>query len=215
MILKKKVTTWQMWQSLEALFRDNKYSRAIQLDNELNISMGTALSLMNYCTRIKTIADLLDNIDAAVPEKNLVTYTINGLSSYFDHVTLLIRHTSLLPTLLETRSKLMVEEQRMNLLQSHQNPHNDNSLFSVALIFEHSSNSSHNYRGGFNYGGRFGGRGRGHNSRGGGRNNPSMQIPAGWGYGWYPLNSSSKSSNSAPGLLPSPINVGPISSSFS
>lgn len=73
MILKKGVTSRDVWQSLENLFRDNKDTRAIQLDNELlNIVLGDP-PITEYCQRIKGMSDLLVNIDAHVAEKNLVT----------------------------------------------------------------------------------------------------------------------------------------------
>lgn len=35
------------------------------------------------CTRLNSIADMLDNIDSSVPERILVMYTINGLNKKF------------------------------------------------------------------------------------------------------------------------------------
>lgn len=58
----------------------------MQLDTELcNITMGSSF-VIEYCTKIQTLADLLENLDVEVPEKNIVIYTINGLSSKFDYV---------------------------------------------------------------------------------------------------------------------------------
>ena len=60
MVLKKDSSARQVWVSLEQLFHDNKDAKAFQLDNELrNISIGD-LPVTNYCTRIKTMASLLD-----------------------------------------------------------------------------------------------------------------------------------------------------------
>lgn len=75
--------------------RGNKDAKAIQLDNELrNITIGDS-TLTEHCTRIMTMANLLDNIDAAVPEKNLVMYTINDLSPKFEYIASLIRDARL------------------------------------------------------------------------------------------------------------------------
>lgn len=69
MILTRKSTAYEIWESLEKLFRDNKESKAIQLGNELrNIVIGDS-SIINYCIRIKTIFDLLENIDSPIPVK--------------------------------------------------------------------------------------------------------------------------------------------------
>lgn len=58
-------------------------------------------SLIKYCTQIKTMVDLLDNIDSTIPDKNLITYTINGLSSKFDYIVSLICLRLSLPLFLD------------------------------------------------------------------------------------------------------------------
>ncbi|KAI3504296.1 hypothetical protein L1887_32863 [Cichorium endivia] len=133
MVLKKDASALQVWTNLESLFRDNKDAKSMQLDSELrNITMGD-LSVTAYCTKIKSLADLLANLDpdSAVPDKHLVNYTINGLSAKFDSVANIIRYRSPLPTFTETRSMLLMEEQRM----SHVRPGNggDNSSSSTIL----------------------------------------------------------------------------------
>ncbi|XP_023736522.1 uncharacterized protein LOC111884427 [Lactuca sativa] len=131
MILKKKNTASGVWNDLEKLFRDNKDSKSIQLDNEIrNITIGDS-SITDYCTHIKSLADLLENLDILVPKKNLVAYTINGLSPKFHYITTTIRHRSPLTTFMKTCSMLLVKEQHM--LQDQQNHvsfcRSDNAFF--------------------------------------------------------------------------------------
>lgn len=64
-------------------------------------------------THIKAISDLLTNIGSKVPERTLVTYALNGLSSKFDHIATTIRHRNPFPTLLKMRSMLSIEEQTL------------------------------------------------------------------------------------------------------
>ena len=48
MIFKKQATTFEIWENLEKVFRDNKASKIIQLDRELkNISLGNS-SIIKY-----------------------------------------------------------------------------------------------------------------------------------------------------------------------
>lgn len=55
MILKKSATTSHIWKSIDDLFWDNKDAKVIGLDNEFrNIVMGDS-SVIEYCSRIKTI----------------------------------------------------------------------------------------------------------------------------------------------------------------
>lgn len=64
----------------------------MELDDELrNITIGDS-TIMEYYTRIKSISDLLTNIGSPMPERNLVIYTINGLSPKYAHVVTIIRH---------------------------------------------------------------------------------------------------------------------------
>ncbi|PWA44856.1 hypothetical protein CTI12_AA522890 [Artemisia annua] len=59
-----------LWDHLQNLFHDNKDARAINLDNELrSIKIGT-MSINDYCTKIKSMADRLKNLG----------------SSYFSHI---------------------------------------------------------------------------------------------------------------------------------
>lgn len=75
-IHEKKTTARATWLNIETLFRTNKDSAALQLQNNLrNISLGN-MSIKDYCTKIKTMADLLKNIGEPVSDKNLVAYTL-------------------------------------------------------------------------------------------------------------------------------------------
>lgn len=48
-------------------------------------------SVMEYCTRIKSISDFLTNIGSPFAEWNLVIYALNGLSPKFAHIVITIR----------------------------------------------------------------------------------------------------------------------------
>nr|XP_043637875.1 uncharacterized protein LOC122608866 [Erigeron canadensis] len=75
----RKATARATWLAIETLFRTNKEAKSLQLDNDLrNITLGN-MSINDYCTKIKTMADLLKNIGTPVPNNNLVAYTLNRL----------------------------------------------------------------------------------------------------------------------------------------
>ncbi|XP_024985248.1 uncharacterized protein LOC112520861 [Cynara cardunculus var. scolymus] len=143
MVLKKDSTALQVWNNLETLFHDNKDAKSMQTDNELrNIVMGD-LTVTAYCTKIKALADLLANLDpdSTIPDKHLVIYTINGLSSKFDPVANIIRYRSPLPTFIETLSMLLMEEQRMS---SPRLVHTENSTNSSLPTIWHTGHGSSN-----------------------------------------------------------------------
>nr|KAJ0197156.1 hypothetical protein LSAT_V11C700354450 [Lactuca sativa] len=67
MILKRKATAHGLWVALEDLFRTNKDQKAMQLEDQLrNITMGD-LSVNDYCTKIKGISYMLENLGSPVP----------------------------------------------------------------------------------------------------------------------------------------------------
>ncbi|KAJ9552722.1 hypothetical protein OSB04_016767 [Centaurea solstitialis] len=150
MVLKKDSTALQVWNNLETLFRDNKDAKSMQIDSKLrNVTMGD-LTVTAYCTKIKALADLLANLDPAstIPDKHLVIYTINGLSSKFDFVANIIRYRSPLPTFKEIRSMLLMEEQRMSSprLVTTGNSADNSSLPTILHTGNGSSNRQNNRR---------------------------------------------------------------------
>ncbi|CAI9285746.1 unnamed protein product [Lactuca saligna] len=168
-ILIPDATTTQLWKAIEDLFRDNKEANAIELENQLrNTTLGDSTN-MEYYKCIKSITDLVANIGSKVPERTLVTYALNGLSSKFDHIATTIRHKTAFPTLLEIRSMLSIEEQTL---------HNQHNRIPQASYFDscsshqvlhtnhHSqSNNSGPFRGTQRGGGQNRGDGRGRNDR--------------------------------------------------
>ncbi|KAL7588311.1 hypothetical protein Lser_V15G41308 [Lactuca serriola] len=169
MVLKKVSSAHEMWSDLESLFRTNKDTKIIQLDNELHTIIQGAFDIASYCTRIKSITDMLDNIDSTIHEKNIVIYTINGLLPKFENVATIIRHSDSisLPSYLKSLSMLMDQEQRLKQIAT---PPNSNATSSSPTVLiseqQHQNINNPSSRGNFNHrGGRTAGRGRG---RGGG-----------------------------------------------
>ncbi|GKB95260.1 hybrid signal transduction histidine kinase M [Tanacetum coccineum] len=113
-VLKKNLKACDVWKNLKDVFHDNKDARAMQLDNDLrNLSIGN-LSVTQYFTKIKDMADLLANIEALVSDKSLVTYVVNSLGNKFAHVASIIRNRDPFPTFDTARSMLLVEESILN-----------------------------------------------------------------------------------------------------
>ncbi|GKD05017.1 hybrid signal transduction histidine kinase M [Tanacetum coccineum] len=102
------------WDHLQNLFHDNKDVRAINLDNELRSIKIEKMSINEYCTKIKSMADRLKNLGYVVSNKNLVIYAVNGLASHFATVVEIIRHREPLPTFETARNVLLLKESSMN-----------------------------------------------------------------------------------------------------
>nr|GFC14990.1 hybrid signal transduction histidine kinase M [Tanacetum cinerariifolium] len=83
---------------------------AINLDNKLrSIKIGT-MTVNEYCTKIRSMADRLKNLGCDVSDKNLVMYTVNGLDSRFATLVNIIPHRETLPSFETTRTMILLKE---------------------------------------------------------------------------------------------------------
>ncbi|CAH1439500.1 unnamed protein product [Lactuca virosa] len=141
-VLKPDSTAADIWQTIQDLFHENKETKIIELDDELrHLSIGNQ-SILEYCSKVKSISDLLTNLGSPVDETNLVIYTINGLSSKYAHIALTIHDTSPFPTFLQMKSKLTLEERIMKKKQSQSlNPLIQDSPSSSTIL--HNVHQSH------------------------------------------------------------------------
>ncbi|KFK26590.1 hypothetical protein AALP_AA8G268500 [Arabis alpina] len=64
-------TARDVWLRIENQFRNNKEERAIQLDHELLTQEIGDRTIQEYCQKIKSLADLLTNVDASVARNML------------------------------------------------------------------------------------------------------------------------------------------------
>lgn len=107
-------TAREIWIRIENFFRNNKEARALQLDHDLRTKEIGDLSIHTYCQDLKSIADLLANVDAPVTDRTLVTYLLNGLNSKYDNIINVIKHRQPFPSFDDGRSMLLLEEDRLN-----------------------------------------------------------------------------------------------------
>ncbi|XP_010451776.1 PREDICTED: GATA zinc finger domain-containing protein 4-like [Camelina sativa] len=126
-ILKAKSTARDLWLTLEALFRDNKEAQSIQYDNELRTLVIGDMSVTDYTHKLKTLADLLANVDAPVTDRALVMHMLNGLSAKFDSIINVIQHHSPFPSFIKARSMLLMEEKRLSKQTPQIAEHNTDS----------------------------------------------------------------------------------------
>ena len=162
-VIKAKCSARDLWLTIEALFRDNKEARALQLENELRtITIGDQ-SVHEYCKKLKNLSDLLANIDPPVPDRGLVLHLLNGLTDKFDSIINVIKHREPFPTFSTARSMLILEEDRLSK-QQRVTPTTSHQPSSPDVLFTASDHGTRQHQSGSPY---RGGRGRGR----GGRNN--------------------------------------------
>lgn len=92
-------------------------------------------SVTDNCTRIKTIADLPENLNAPILERNHMSYTFNGLTKKFPYIATTIRHQRSVLSFMDTCSTIIMKEHQM--LQDDQKivamPHADHSYSPIFL----------------------------------------------------------------------------------
>ncbi|PWA64003.1 hybrid signal transduction histidine kinase M [Artemisia annua] len=137
-----------LWDHLEKLFHDNKDARAINFDNELRSIKIGSMSINEYCTKIKSMADRLKNLGSSVSEKNLVIYAVNGLDSRFATIVKIIRHSEPLPTFETARNTLLLEESTLLEAVTNSSTFNSSSSSPTVLVStktEHKGTTSSNF----------------------------------------------------------------------
>ncbi|XP_010436641.1 PREDICTED: uncharacterized protein LOC104720435 [Camelina sativa] len=118
-VLKTKATDRELWLTIEELFRDNKEACAMHYDTELRtLTIGDS-SVAEYSKRLKTISDLLANVNSPVTDRQLVMYLQNGLTNKFDSIINVIKHKTPYPSFTVALSMLQLEE---DCLSTHVKP---------------------------------------------------------------------------------------------
>ncbi|KFK22676.1 hypothetical protein AALP_AAs71218U000100, partial [Arabis alpina] len=133
-VLKAKCTARELWLSIENLFRDNKESRALQLEHELRTTTIGDKSVHDYCQKLKTLSDLLANVDSPITDRVLVMHLLNGLSDKFDSILNVIKHKEPFPSFSTARSMLIMEEDRLSKQIKHQ-PNNVNNSSAPHVLY--------------------------------------------------------------------------------
>lgn len=64
----------------------------MQIDNEPQTLEIGDQSIREYYQNLKSLVDLLSNLDPHVSERNLVMYMLNGLNEKFDNIINVIKH---------------------------------------------------------------------------------------------------------------------------
>lgn len=90
-IFKISRTAKDVWLRIENQFRNNKEARALQLDHDLHTTEIGDRTIHDYCEKLKSISDLLANLDAPVGDRTLVLYLLNGLNEKYDNIINVIK----------------------------------------------------------------------------------------------------------------------------
>jgi hypothetical protein len=98
------------WLAIESQFLGNRETWALFLDAEFRNFRQGDLSIIDYCRKFKGMADALSDLGEPVPDRTLVLNVIRGLNERFASIGLHLRRGRSLPTFLEVRNDLLLEE---------------------------------------------------------------------------------------------------------
>ncbi|XP_074283958.1 uncharacterized protein LOC141608512 [Silene latifolia] len=110
-VLEDESIAREAWLRVENIFNNNKGARAAALEAEFNaLRLANLPSLEAYCQRLRELAGMLKDVDAAISDRRLVIQLVCGLPSEYDTVASYINQT--LPSFETARSMLELELHR-------------------------------------------------------------------------------------------------------
>ena len=101
------------WLGLEQQFLNNRESRAMLLDAEFRTLCQGALSVDDYCRKMKTMADALADLGEPIPDRTLVLNVLRGLNERFQFMSQLITRQRPFPSFADVRADLRLAELNM------------------------------------------------------------------------------------------------------
>ncbi|XP_048504333.1 uncharacterized protein LOC125499501 [Beta vulgaris subsp. vulgaris] len=112
-ILEPDSTAQKAWERLRDIFQDNKYSRAVYLENQFsNTQLENFKDVSSYCQKLKLLSDQLAGVGSPVTNQRLVLQLVAGLTDMYDNVASIIQQSDPLPPFYKARSMLTLEESR-------------------------------------------------------------------------------------------------------
>lgn len=109
-VYKPNSSAYTIWNAIEGLFRDNELQRAVYLEAELRTLQQGDMSITDYCTRLKTLADSLRDLDQPISEPSQVLNLLRGLNPRYRQVKPVITAKFPPHTFMSARSYLLLEE---------------------------------------------------------------------------------------------------------
>jgi hypothetical protein len=101
------------WLALEEQFVGNRETRIVLVDTEFRTLCQGALSVSDYCRRMKTLADSLVELGEPISDRLLTINLLRGLNDRFAHLRSYLKRQRPFPSFVEARSELLLEELSM------------------------------------------------------------------------------------------------------
>ena len=101
------------WLGIEQQFLNNRESRAMLLDAEFRTLSQGALSIDDYCRKMKGMADALADLGEPVHDRTLVLNILRGLNERFQFMAQFITRQKPFPSFADVRADLRLAELNM------------------------------------------------------------------------------------------------------
>ncbi|XP_073363174.1 uncharacterized protein [Aegilops tauschii subsp. strangulata] len=111
-IMQPEDTALTVWTAVDGIFRDNHLARAVYVDAEYHALVQGDLTVMQYCTKLKSFTDQLRDLGQPVTETRQIFHLLRGLNRQFHAAIPHITSQVPLPSFLQVRSFLLLEEHR-------------------------------------------------------------------------------------------------------
>jgi hypothetical protein len=110
MIMDPDHTAHDVWRTIHGVFHDNTNSRAVYLEAEFRTLFQGDLTVNEYCTRLKDLADNLRDIGKPISNTDQVLNLIRGLNPKLSTSVPSIMSQNPLPSFMEGCSFFVMEE---------------------------------------------------------------------------------------------------------
>ncbi|KAF8723025.1 hypothetical protein HU200_022172 [Digitaria exilis] len=193
-IYKPHASVFTVWNDIEGVFRDNELQHAVYFEAEFRSLQQGDISMTQYTSHLKQLADNLRDVGQPVSESIQVLNLLRGLNPKYRYVKPVISTRSPPHTFMTARSFLLLEELQLQ--------HDAKSEVGQALYAGHDGSSTNkqpknkskknsggrggNRGGGNSSGANNGGSGSGHAGGGGNTGGSQSRAPSPWASGYNP-----------------------------
>ncbi|XP_010233327.1 uncharacterized protein LOC104583223 [Brachypodium distachyon] len=101
-----------VWTKLSSLFLDNMMTQAVYMEEEFRSLQQGHLSVTDYCSRLKVLADGLRDVGIQVSDQSMLFNMLRGLNPSLGHAISVLTMQQPLPSFMRAHSYLLLEEHR-------------------------------------------------------------------------------------------------------
>jgi hypothetical protein len=109
-VYQPRASAFTVWSDVEGFFRDNELQRAVLPEAEFRSLQQSNLSMTDYTTKLKKLADGLRDVGQPVSESSQVLNMLRGLNPKYRYLKPVIPSKSPPHTFRSARSFLLLEE---------------------------------------------------------------------------------------------------------